>query len=162
MAMADSRGVEDKTNTWRHDEDDTRRSRARPPADVPSHSRWIRLAAAALLLFTPKGKTQVINAGFEASTPDQSWQVEPEEAKQSYTITADKKDLKEGRQSLQISAEKPVILTLRQQLFLPIGTLWRLTGWVKSSFSCAAIRWGCPRKKPGPGPREGLITTGGL
>ncbi len=54
------------------------------------------LLAAALLLFTPKGKTQVINAGFEASTPDQSWQVEPEEAKQSYTITADKKDFKGG------------------------------------------------------------------
>ena len=85
------------------------------------------LVVAALLLFPPTGKAQVMNAGFEAVIPDQSWQVDPEEAKQSYTIGADKKDLKEGRQSLLVSAEKPVVLTLRQQLFLPVGTLWRLT-----------------------------------
>ena len=42
--------------------------------------------AAAVLLFAPTGKAQVKNGGFEAATPNESWQVDPEEAKQSHTI----------------------------------------------------------------------------
>src|SRR5262249_55267596 len=72
------------------------------------------------------------NAGFESSTAGQSWQIDKDDAKQSFSINVDAGGAKEGRQSLVISAEQPVHLTLRQELFLPIGTLWRLTGWVKS------------------------------
>src|ERR1700735_2884703 len=61
------------------------------------------LVVAALLLFAPSGKAQVMNAGFDAVAPDQSWQVDPEEAKQSYTINADKKDFKEWRELLFVS-----------------------------------------------------------
>ena len=97
------------------------------------------MLAAAFLLFAPTGKAQVKNGGFEAATPNESWQVDPEEAKQSHTISADTKDFKEGGQSLLISAEKPVALTLRQELFLPVGTLWRLTGWVKANVSAPLL-----------------------
>jgi alpha-N-arabinofuranosidase len=34
-----------------------------------------------------------------------------------------------------VAADHPVNLTLRQEVFLPVGTLWRLTGWVKSTAS---------------------------
>jgi alpha-L-arabinofuranosidase len=119
------------------------------------------LLSAVLLLFTPTVKAQVINAGFEAMPPDQSWQVEPDEAKQGYTITADKEDVKEGRQSLLISAEKPVILTLRQQLFLPVGTLWRLTGWVKANASAPLLAQVAMGESAEAEPRIGMDSPGG-
>jgi hypothetical protein len=115
----------------------------------------------ALLLLTPTGKAQVMNAGFEAVTPDQSWQVDPEEAKQSYTIHADTKDFKEGRQSLLVSAEKPVTLTLRQELFLPVGTLWRLTGWVKSNASVPLLAEVATGENVEARPRIGMDSPGG-
>src|SRR5580693_4023969 len=119
------------------------------------------LVVAALLLFAPTGKAQVMNAGFEVVRPDQAWQVDPEEAKQSYTINADKKDFKEGRQSLLVSAEKPVALTLRQELFLPVGTLWRLTGWVKSNAPAPLLAEVAMGESVEAGPRIGMDSPGG-
>src|SRR5579859_5399049 len=119
------------------------------------------LLAAAVVLFAPAGKAQIVNAGFEAVTPDQSWQVDPEEAKQSYTISADTKDFKEGRQSLSISADKPVSLTLHQQLFLPVGTLWRLTGWVKTNASAPLLGEVATNESVEAGPRIGMDSPGG-
>ena len=75
------------------------------------------------------------NAGFEAATLGQSWQTDPDEAKQQFSLGLDKAGAKEGSQALVVSADHPVHVTLRQELFLPVGTLWRLTGWVKSSAS---------------------------
>ena len=94
-------------------------------------------------------------------TPDQSWQVDPEEAKQSYAITADKNDLKEGRQSLQISAEKPATLMLHQQLFLPVGTLWQLTGWIKTNASAPLLADVAMGDSGEAGPRIGMDSPGG-
>ena len=71
---------------------------------------------------------KVQNGGFEASTPGESWLIDPEEAKQKFSLNVDRTDVKEGQQSLLITATQPVNLTLRQEVFLPIGTLWRLTG----------------------------------
>ena len=119
------------------------------------------LLAAAVLLFAHTGKAQVINGGFETETPDQSWQVDPDEAKQGYTISADTKDFKEGRQSLLISAEKPVALTLRQQLFLPVGTLWRLTGWVKANASAPLLAEVATGERVEASPRIGMDSPGG-
>jgi alpha-N-arabinofuranosidase len=39
---------------------------------------------------------------------------------------------KEGKQSLLLEAEDPVALAAGQKLFLPVGTLWRLRGWVRT------------------------------
>jgi alpha-L-arabinofuranosidase len=119
------------------------------------------LLAAAVLLFAPAGKAQVKNGGFEAATPNESWQVDPEEAKQSYTIRADTKDFMEGRQSLLVSAEKPVALTLRQELFLPVGTLWRLTGWVKADVSAPLLAEVATGERVEARPRIGMDSPGG-
>jgi hypothetical protein len=72
------------------------------------------------------------NSGFESSTPGEFWQVDKSEAKQAFSVSADRTEVKEGKQSLLIAADQPVHLTLRQEVFLPVGTLWRLTGWEKS------------------------------
>lgn len=72
------------------------------------------------------------NAGFESSIPAESWRISDDEAKQSFSMTIEKSDVKEGKQALLIQADAPVQLTLRQEVFLPVGKLWQLTGWLKS------------------------------
>ncbi len=88
-----------------------------------------------LLAFVGGGNPQVKNGGFEAPTAAEFWQIDQDEAKQAFSLSLDKAEVKEGSQSLLVSADHPVHLTLRQEVFLPVGTLWRLTGWVKSSAS---------------------------
>jgi alpha-L-arabinofuranosidase len=78
------------------------------------------------------------NGGFESSTPGEFWQVDESETKQGFSISVDRTDVKEGRQSLVMTADEPVQLTLRQEVFLPVGTLWRLTGWERSVVSPAS------------------------
>jgi len=79
------------------------------------------------------GPNNLRNGGFESSAPGEFWQVDQSEAKQAFSITVDRADVKEGQQSLLMTADQPVHLTLRQEVFLPVGTLWRLTGWEKSA-----------------------------
>jgi len=97
----------------------------------------------------------VQNGGFEASAPGEFWLIDPEEAKQTFSIGWDRTAAKEGLQSLLITATQPVNLTLRQEVFLPIGTLWRLTGWEKSEASSASA--GKDHSEiPSVGPRIGI------
>jgi alpha-L-arabinofuranosidase len=96
------------------------------------------------------------NAGFESSTPGEFWQVDPSEAKQEFAISVDRSQAKEGQQSLLVSAEQPVSLTLRQELFLPVGTLWKLTGWTKSQVSAVSATADAYSEAPVPGPRIGI------
>jgi len=100
--------------------------------------------------------THLQNGGFEAATPGEFWQVEPSEAKQSFSISVDRSDAKEGQQSLLIAAEQPVHLTLRQEVFLPVGTLWRLTGWTRSQASAVSVSKDISWEQPRPGPRIGI------
>ena len=84
------------------------------------------------------GQEQPIrNADFQSANPLDSWQIDPAEAKQDYAVSADKTGGRDGRQALLVTANGPTHLTLRQEVFLPVGTLWRLTGWVKSAASPA-------------------------
>jgi alpha-L-arabinofuranosidase len=75
------------------------------------------------------------NGGFESSTPGDFWQVDEAEAKQVFSVSLDRTVVKEGQQALLVTTDQPVHLTLRQEVFLPVGTLWRLTGWEKSAVS---------------------------
>ncbi len=102
------------------------------------------------------GDQPLKNAGFEAATPAQSWQIDPSEAKQAFSLSVDKAEAKEGSQALLVAADHPVHLTLRQEVFLPIGTLWRLTGWVKSAASPVPVRADAYSESPAPGPRIGI------
>jgi hypothetical protein len=88
-----------------------------------------------LALVGGAGPDNLRNGGFESSTPGEFWQVDQAEANQAFSISVDRTDVKEGQQSLLMTADQPVHLTLRQDVFLPVGTLWRLTGWEKSAVS---------------------------
>jgi alpha-L-arabinofuranosidase len=119
---------------------------------------WILVPSLSLLAFDGGGPQPVKNGGFESVNPVDSWLIDPLDAKQTFSMRADKTDVKEGAQSLLISADQPVHLTLRQQVFLPIGTLWRLTGWVKSSASSVSAGAKPLDDGPGAGPRIGIET----
>ena len=105
---------------------------AQTPAP-PTSSFWVLAPVLSLLAFVTAGNQPLKNAGFEAATPAESWRVDPSEAKQDFSLRVDPADAKEGKQSLLVAANHSVNLTLRQEVFLPVGTLWRLTGWVKSA-----------------------------
>jgi len=103
-----------------------------------------------LCLAQDGGENSVIqNGGFESSTVGQFWQVGPREVKQNFSMNLDRSDAKEGQQSLVFEAGEPINLTLRQEVFLPVGSLWRLTGWTKSHISATTA-------KGDTGPRIGI------
>jgi len=121
-----------------------------------STSFWILAPVLSLLTLETGGIQPVKNGGFESANPAEYWLIDPSEAEQAFSMSADKTDVKEGTQSLIISADRPVHLTLRQQVFLPVGTLWRLTGWVKSSASSVSADPKPSDDGPGAGPRIGI------
>ena len=115
-----------------------------------------------LALVGGAGPNSLRNGGFESSTPGEFWQVDESEAKQPFSISVDRTDVKEGQQTLLITAVQPVHLTLRQEVFLPVGTLWRLTGWEKSEVSTASgsndASTNMSLDQPDLGPRIGIET----
>jgi alpha-L-arabinofuranosidase len=102
------------------------------------------------------GPNGLRNGGFESSTPGEFWQVDPSDAKQAFSISVDRTDAKEGQQALLVTGDQPVHLTLRQEVFLPVGTLWRLTGWEKSAVSTASTPNNASADHLEPGPRIGI------
>ena len=102
------------------------------------------------------GPNSLRNGGFESSTPGEFWQVDPSETKQVFSISLDRTDTEEGQQALLMTADQPVHLTLRQELFLPVGTLWRLTGWEKSAVSPVSSASNASPDQLELGPRIGI------
>lgn len=117
---------------------------------------WLLAPLFCLPAFAADGDQLLKNAGFEAASPAESWQVDPSEASQEFSLRLDKAEAKEGSQALLVAADRPVHLTLRQEIFLPVGTLWRLTGWVKSAASPVAARADAYADIFAPGPRIGI------
>lgn len=104
--------------------------------------RYNSLALTGLLIFialaplSSAGAQQSLqNGGFEDANPDASWKIESSDSRGSFHVSLDKNDFKEGRQSLLVTSEVPSHVALRQTLFLPVGTLWQLKGWVKSAIA---------------------------
>jgi len=46
-------------------------------------------------------------------------------------IKADTQSPKEGRKALLVSAAEPTDISLSQEIYVPVGTLWRLSAWLK-------------------------------
>ena len=75
----------------------------------------------------------------------QSWQIETSDLQRNFSLSLDKTDVKEGGQSLLISSDSTAHVTLRQTIFLPVGTLWQVDGWMKSSLSGSPVPNDAPR-----------------
>jgi alpha-N-arabinofuranosidase len=96
--------------------------------------------AAAFLLIAPvflsAAASQVAaqglkNAGFESASPAEFWTVDADPQK-DFSIRVDRENVNGGQQSLLLTADKAIELSLRQTIFLPVGTLWRLSVWTRA------------------------------
>jgi alpha-L-arabinofuranosidase len=117
------------------------------------------IRAAAFLLFASAhfalaSDEGLKNQSFESATPAEFWQVEPSEGKQEFSLSVDQAHAKDGAQSLLVEAAHPTNVILRQEIFLPVGTMWRLTGWIRS----AGLS---PAGGSGAGPRIGIEAEAG-
>ncbi len=77
----------------------------------------------------------VQNPGFESAPVLTGWEVKTrlrQEHGRMPTLTVDRNDAKEGNQSLLIEALDPADAYVRQRIFLPVGSLWRVRVWVKT------------------------------
>ena len=93
----------------------------------------------------------VQNPGFESAPVLTGWEVETrlrQEHGRAPTLTVDRNDAKEGAQSLLIEALDPADACVRQRIFLPVGSLWRVRVWIKTENLAAA----------GDGGAEGVIS----
>ena len=93
----------------------------------------------ALAFFTllPSLGTQsaVRNPGFESVPLLTGWEVETrlrQDHGRTPTLTADSSDAKEGAQSLLIEALDPADASVKQRIFLPVGSLWRARVSIKT------------------------------
>src|SRR5580704_8196026 len=128
---------------------------------MPILSRALNLAVviptlSLLALVGSVSPNNLRNGGFESASPGEFWQVDESEAKQGFSISVDRTAFREGQQSLLISADQPIHLTLRQEVFLPVGTLWRLTGWEKSAVTPISSGSSDSADQVEPGPRIGI------
>ena len=98
-----------------------------------SYACSLFLVLAATLFAAGSASTQPVrNGGFEAAATAESWEIEAADPK-AFSMSLDKANAKEGSQSLLVTADHPTAVILRQDIFLPVGTMWRLTGWVKTA-----------------------------
>jgi alpha-L-arabinofuranosidase len=123
-----------------------------PLPSFPAQGVALLLFASALsALAADEGTQRLKNQSFESATPAEFWQVEPSEGKQEFSLSVDQAQAKDGAQSLLVQAAHPTNVILRQEIFLPVGTMWRLTGWVRHAGLSPA----------GAGPRIGIEASAG-
>ncbi len=72
----------------------------------------------------------LMNGDFEQPDALSSWTIRPANHPDS-VIKLDSTVSKTGNQSVLISSERLTGLSINQELFLPVGTLWRLSAWAK-------------------------------
>src|ERR1700688_2194262 len=80
---------------------------------------------------------QLQNPGFESAvlSPGQisGWQVWTEEgAGEKVRVQIDSSQFKEGSHALLIDSQQPVDSAVSQELFLPVGSTWKVSAWVKA------------------------------
>ncbi|MGH7866679.1 MAG: hypothetical protein ACREP9_03360, partial [Candidatus Dormibacteraceae bacterium] len=92
---------------------------------------------AGLLLLLAVASPQLRNPRFEAAAPVPGqvpgWKVSIESKGGSgVVVKADSTQFKEGRKSLLVEAHDPSDVTVSQELFLPVGSLWKVSAWIRT------------------------------
>lgn len=91
--------------------------------------------AFALLLGMTAPQPAVRNPGFDQAPFLSGWKVSAQPERQGGRIASflnDRKNFKDGRQSLLIDARDPNNAEVTQKISLPVGSLWRVIVWVKT------------------------------
>lgn len=87
---------------------------------------------------TPQVKNpELQNSSFEALAPNAGqipgWQVRIDKgAEDAIQVHTDEGQFKEGSRSLLIESRQPARVSVSQELFLPVGSTWRVTAWVRA------------------------------
>jgi len=80
---------------------------------------------------------QLLNPGFEAgdTAPGQitGWELSKAPESVPVAVQGDNSEVKEGKRSLRVEAQEPAEASLSQELFLPVGSLWKVRVWVKTA-----------------------------
>jgi len=75
------------------------------------------------------------NPGFESATAlagqVPGWEVSSGAEANAVLVTLDDLQVKEGRRSLQVESKQPSDVHVSQELFLPAGSTWRASVWIK-------------------------------
>ncbi len=96
---------------------------------------WLVLCMATGVLSAQVTTPKLANAGFEtpaAAGEVPGWQVRVQKGfENTVHPQSDASQFKEGSRSLLIESQQPGRVRVRQELFLPVGSTWRVTAWVK-------------------------------
>ena len=97
--------------------------------------RWLVLCIASGVLSAQVTTPKLENAGFETATANgqiPGWQVQVRKGSENTVrVQSDASEFKEGGRSLLIESQQPARVRVRQALFLPVGSTWRVTAWIK-------------------------------
>ena len=93
--------------------------------------------------FDGRNASPVHNPGFEDFPFLAGWEpdgrtADKQDRAPSFTAATD--DAKEGHQSLRMEALDPADAAVRQKIFLPVGSLWRVRAWIKTEDLSASDR----------------------
>ena len=89
------------------------------------------LAPLLLLFASFAHRPTVANGGFESLEIASGWSRNTPDSPADISVQIDTANRQEGLQSLLIKADHPSTFSLYQKIFLPTGTLWRATAWVR-------------------------------
>lgn len=100
--------------------------------------RWLLLVMT-LGTLNAQSVPHLQNPGFEApashSGQVSEWDVSSGADSQDVLIQVDDTHAKEGSRSLQINSKQPSDVKVSQELFLPVGSTWRVSVWIKGAAS---------------------------
>src|SRR5262245_14163261 len=87
----------------------------------------------AILLTTGATVEPLRDGSFESADASAEWVFFAGDRKAGpATVSLDGKVMKDGKQSVLITADRPAKASLHQEIYLPVGSLWRLAAWVKA------------------------------
>lgn len=101
--------------------------------ESPCKNERLSKVLTSLMLLLAISPPALQNPGFEERDPLSGWKVYEEEREgKDPVIRSDASEFKEGKQSLLLAPGEPAQLSVGQKLYLPVGSLWRVKGWIKS------------------------------
>ncbi len=93
----------------------------------------LRMLLGTMLVASLAPAAELENPGFESA--DAGWRLHarmPKESARKPTLAADESEFKAGKRALAVTVEDPGDVSVRQRIFLPVGSLWRAKAWLRA------------------------------
>jgi alpha-N-arabinofuranosidase len=96
--------------------------------------RWLFLFVT-LGVLSAQSSPRLQNPGFEAAAPQggqvPGWTVSSEARTNEAVVQVDEVQVKAGSRALLIDSKEPAGVNVSQELFLPVGSTWRVSVWIR-------------------------------